>query len=367
MQVALVRPLVSIIITTYYRPAMLREAVSAIRAQTYDNIEIVIVNNGATPETVEYLLELEKVEHRVKLVHFQTNQFSWEDPGLTIRVCFNAGLRASKGDLVFHQEDDDWVAADFVERMVRLFEENPECITAIGQIISAMPDGTLIPYALAKRPRYIPGHELALDYATGGKKIRQINPGHCFVMRRNVLERNGGFHESFEIQQMFAIVPFGITGYDPDALMYWRRHESQLNLIASSRGFDWSQYSERLLSDPLMRVLERWQSQFGIDNSRTVENYFLNKIARERMEVICCQCFNLRFDKALILLLRLRKSDSWNQLGLEIVQDSFELAARRTRLGKMSLQIRFLVKSLATDPVLTLKKINSKIVRKLSK
>ncbi len=49
-------PLVSVIIPTYYRPALLREAVSAFRSQTYNNIEIVIVNNGATPETVSYLL-----------------------------------------------------------------------------------------------------------------------------------------------------------------------------------------------------------------------------------------------------------------------------------------------------------------------
>jgi glycosyltransferase involved in cell wall biosynthesis len=215
---------------------MLREAVSAFRAQTYSNIEIIIVNNGATPETISYLRELGKEEPRVKFVHFETNQFSWEDHGLQIRVAYNAGLRAATGELVFHQGDDDWVATDYVERMVRLFEENPECTTAIGRCVNALPDGTFGPNPPATRPRYMPGHELALDNLTGSKKTRQSNPGYCFVMKRDELELNGGFNATYEIAQMFGIVPFGVTGYDPDAIIYWRRHEDQLNKLLTAQG-----------------------------------------------------------------------------------------------------------------------------------
>ncbi len=359
------RPLVSIIITTYYRPAMLREAVSAFRAQTYDNIEIVIVNNGATPETVSYLLELEKEEQRVKLVHFETNQFSWEDIGVSIRVAYNAGLRAAKGELVSHQDDDDWVASDYIERMVRLFEENSECTTAIGRCVSALPDGTFSPNPPAKRPRYMPGHELALDNAAGSKKFRQTNPGYCFVMKRDLLELNGGFHESYESQQMFAIVPFGITGYDPEAIIYWRRHELQLNKIANCKCVYFGETIEKLLSDPHMRVLERWKSKFGEESSRTIEMFLLTGWAENFTAVIFCHFFHLRFVTAFAFLLRLRKSRSRKALSLEVIRSSFLFSAQQqTQVGKILLLFLMLIKGLLTDPVRTLKKVKNKIFQR---
>ncbi len=359
------RPLVSIIISTYYRPAMLREAVLALRSQTYNNIEIVIVNNGATPETVSYLLELEKEEQRVKLVHFETNQFSWEDIGMVIRVSFNAGLRAAKGELVLYQEDDDWVASDYIERMVRLFEENPECTTAIGRCINVNANGTVVPCPPAKRPRHMPGHELALDFATGSKKICFQNPGFCFVMKRDELERNGGFHETFEYQQMFAIIPFGITGYDPDALIYWRRHELQLNLMASGKCFYWGQYFEKMLIDPHMRVLERWKSQFGENSSRTIEVFILTQWLDSYLGVIFGHFFRLRFVEAFAFLRRLRKSPSRKVINLESIQKSFIYSASHARVGRLLLLFPIvLIKGLLTNPVLTLKKNKNKILQR---
>ena len=356
--------LVSIIITTYYRPAMLREAVSAFRAQTYENIEIVIVNNGATPETVSYLLELEKEEPRVKLVHFETNQFSWEDIGMNVRIAYNGGLRAAKGELVSHQDDDDWVAPDYIERMVRLFEENPECTTAIGRCVSALPDGTFGLNPPAKRPRYMPGDKLALNHATGAKKFRQANPGYCFVMKREELERNGGFHETYEHQQMFAIVPFGVTGYDPDAIIYWRRHELQLNKIATCKCVYFGGTVEKLLNDPHIRVLERWKSKFGEASSRAVEMFLLKDWVQNLTSVIFCHFFHLRFVTAFVFLLRLRKSPSRQALSLEIIQRGFLSAAGQSQAGNILLLFLMLIKDLLTDPARTLKKVKNKIFQR---
>ena len=67
-------PVFTVIIDTYFRPALLKEAVAALFRQTYDNLEIILVNNGATPETVEYLHEVAALDKRGKLVHFEENQ-----------------------------------------------------------------------------------------------------------------------------------------------------------------------------------------------------------------------------------------------------------------------------------------------------
>jgi glycosyltransferase involved in cell wall biosynthesis len=353
------RPLVSCIIDTYYRPAMLRDAVLAFRAQTYDNIEIVIINNGATPETVSYLLGLEKEEQRVKLVNFETNVFSWVDIGLHVRVTYNAALRACKGELVTHQGDDDWVASDYIERMVRLFEENPECTTAIGRCVHSLPNGTFGLNPPAKRPRYLPGHELALDQATGSKKFCQLNPGYCFVMKKDELERNGGFHEQYELHQMFSIVSFGITGYDPDALVYWRRHELQLNRMGTVKCVYWGKSIEKLLNDPGIRLLERWKSKFGEESSKTVEMYLLKEWVKSLTVVTFCHFFHLRFVVAFGFLLLLRKSPSRKGLSLEIIRGSFRSSASHILVGRIFLAFPKLIKGLFTNPVSTLKKFKN--------
>jgi glycosyltransferase involved in cell wall biosynthesis len=290
------RPLVSIIITAYVRTAMLREAVSCFRAQTYSNIEMIMVNNGGNPETISYLLELEKEEQRVKLIHFETNQFSLDDHGLEVRVAYNAGLRAATGELVFHQGDDDWVATDYVERMVRLFEENAECTTAIGRCVNALPDGTFGINPPAKRSRYMPGHELALDDLTGSKKTCQFNSGYCFVMKRDELELNGGFNGAYEAAQMFAIVPFGVTGYDPDAIIYWRKHEDQLNKLLTAQG--------RLCSEELFSMIDdldlenKWKI-FGNDTARYVVKTIKDNQAAMAARVFGTNLFALRLKACL--------------------------------------------------------------------
>jgi len=63
--------LFTVIMDTYYRPELLKDAVNAVFRQTHENIELILVNNGATSETVDYLLELSELDRRVKLVHFK--------------------------------------------------------------------------------------------------------------------------------------------------------------------------------------------------------------------------------------------------------------------------------------------------------
>ena len=74
------KPLFTVILDTYYRPKLLKQAVDAIRRQTYDNLEIILINNGATSETIEYLYATANNDERVKLIHFEENQWHPDDP-----------------------------------------------------------------------------------------------------------------------------------------------------------------------------------------------------------------------------------------------------------------------------------------------
>jgi len=258
----------SVIITTYYRTALLKEAVNALFRQTYKHLEIILINNGATPEIIEYLHKVESQDKRIKLIHFKENQYSKNDPMKYIAVCLNAGLKAATGDYVFHQSDDDMIADDYAEKMVALFKENPDCTTAAGLFVSIDINGNVIEsYVRTRnfRPRYMPGHHVALDALRGGKMFAA--PGPIFTIKRDVLVKAGGYHRCIEHSHLYGIVPFGVTGFDETAILYWRRHEGQLNIILNANGAVLVDYADSLLKD--WQIEKRWQV-FGKDTAKEV-------------------------------------------------------------------------------------------------
>ncbi len=223
------KPLFSIITMAYCRLTFLKEALGAMFRQTYLHIEIIIVNDGAIPEVYDYITGLEKKDNRVKIVHFKENQYREDDPGHMNRVCLNAGLKAATGEFVWYQSDDDLIADDYVEKMVALFESNPDCTSAAGYVKDMDSSGRFLPEGPRTtnyRPRYMPGHLLALStLSVNSPGIMYRAPGSIFAFKREEFIRMGGYHPFVEFSHLYGIVPFGITGFDDTAIMYWSRHE----------------------------------------------------------------------------------------------------------------------------------------------
>lgn len=266
-------PLFTTIVHAYNRPALLKQSVEALQRQTYSNLEIILINNGGIPEVVEYLHEIALADSRIKLIHFSENQFSWDDPVKFIPVCWNAALAEATGEYVWIQQDDDMLADDYIEKMAALFQGNPECTTAAGLAVGFDLDGNILdtePRTKNFRPRYMAGHELVLGMVRGDRSLFGA-PGTIFAIRRDVLVEAGGYQRSIEQSQLYGIVPFGITGFDETAILYWRRHEGQINLMLSARG--WVGIKEVWSCLKECEIEHRWQI-FGADVAKEVVSHF---------------------------------------------------------------------------------------------
>jgi glycosyltransferase involved in cell wall biosynthesis len=91
---------VSIIIPTFNCSSYLKEAIESVRAQTYTDWEIIIVNNYSEDDTVEVVEEFE--EDRITLVNYQNHG--------VIAAARNEGVRYSKGEYIaFLDSDDRWL------------------------------------------------------------------------------------------------------------------------------------------------------------------------------------------------------------------------------------------------------------------
>ncbi|HSB05184.1 MAG TPA: glycosyltransferase [Thermodesulfobacteriota bacterium] len=107
-------PKVSIIIPTYNRLPMLREAVDSVLAQDFEDVEILVVDDGSTDGTAD---GMKKYGGRVKLLEHSANR--------GVSAARNTGIVRAKGKYIsFLDSDDLWVKGK-LRIQVDFLDENP--------------------------------------------------------------------------------------------------------------------------------------------------------------------------------------------------------------------------------------------------
>jgi len=111
-------PNVSIVIPLYNCEGTIRRAIRSVHAQTYQDFELILVDNNCTDETFsiinEELLELFNDVKTVKC----------ERPGIV--PALNTGLRACSGNWIARQDGDDYWYPEKLEKQIAFLKNNPE-------------------------------------------------------------------------------------------------------------------------------------------------------------------------------------------------------------------------------------------------
>ncbi len=105
---------VSIVIPCYNQEQYLKEAVDSVLVSTYSNIEIIIVNDGST-ENLDILRNFSST--KIILIH-QENQ--------GVAAARNNGIKIATGKYILPLDADDKIHPEYIEKAVRVLEENPE-------------------------------------------------------------------------------------------------------------------------------------------------------------------------------------------------------------------------------------------------
>ena len=121
----LVHGLVSTIIPVHNRPALLREAVRSVLAQTYRPIEIIIVDDGSTDDTANVArgFASERTGETIHVIH-QVNA----GPGSARET----GKNAARGEFIQYLDSDDILLARKLELQVAGLTAHPECAISYG-------------------------------------------------------------------------------------------------------------------------------------------------------------------------------------------------------------------------------------------
>lgn len=114
------RPLVSVIIPVYNCEEYIGECIDSVAEQTYDNIEIIVVNDGSKDES-ENIIKDKKKRYRNILYYKQRNK--------GVSAARNLGINKAKGKYITFVDGDDLVGKYLVERLVnQIIHTDPECI-----------------------------------------------------------------------------------------------------------------------------------------------------------------------------------------------------------------------------------------------
>jgi len=209
-------PLVSVIIPAYNAAAFLGETLDSALAQTYPNLEIIVVDDGSTDATPEIL---ESYGDRIR-VRRQTNAGQ--------AAARNFGARESHGELLAFLDNDDLWDPEKIARQVALLSRFPDALAVYCDHRAINAQG---------QPLSSSG---ALGYQRASGDILKamllscciITPG-LVLLRRRAFDEVGGFNQSQlmrghdDYDLWLRLATRGSFIYSPDTLVSYRRHNQQ--------------------------------------------------------------------------------------------------------------------------------------------
>ena len=98
------QPLISIIVPVYNCEEYIEKCIDSILHQTYQNFEVIVINDGSKDNTLEKLKKYIN-KNKITIISIENNGVS---------NARNLGIKNSKGDYICFIDSDDWVEKEYL-------------------------------------------------------------------------------------------------------------------------------------------------------------------------------------------------------------------------------------------------------------
>src|SRR5579863_6506617 len=182
------QPLVSVIIPTYNRVALVGETIENVFQQTYKNIEVIVVDDGSTDDT------------GAKLASYG-NRIRWAtQKNAGPAAARNRGIGMAAGEIVsFHDSDDAWHSSKIARQVSLLERAGPAAVCCVCNSIVQLPNCEV--NAFDHAPVNFPIEEGIWLNVPEVLVTRFFLFNQVVAVRREVLLRIGGFDESLRLME----------------------------------------------------------------------------------------------------------------------------------------------------------------------
>lgn len=106
--------LISVVVPVYNVQMYLKRCLQSIKQQSYQNIEIIIVDDGSTDESGKIADVFSSLEPRANVIHKKNGGLS---------DARNVGINHAKGRYITFIDSDDYIAKDYIEYLYRLIKK----------------------------------------------------------------------------------------------------------------------------------------------------------------------------------------------------------------------------------------------------
>ena len=276
-------PIISVILPIFNGEKYLHEAIDSILCQTFDNFELIVINDGSSDGTQEIIEEYARLDSRVVLV-------SRENKGLVASL--NEGIGKARGSWIARMDQDDIAHPE-------RFEKQLEALSKTGADLC----GSWV-QPFGANQKYIHKHAISND-AIKYELLFGCAFAHPSVIVRKVLINSLRYDPDWEKAEDYELwVRAAIAGWKmanvPEVLLSYRQHNSQMSSASSIdqqvlsqkvRKIYWEYLGKniQLNSNEINAVLGLRESPLSKPDMNMVDSVFirlLNSVKGESRQVI---------------------------------------------------------------------------------
>lgn len=195
------KDLVSIIIPTYNRAYIIEETLNSVLAQTYENWECIIVDDGSTDNTDELIQDYMDKDSRFIYYRRPDSHLSGSS------AMRNYGFKKSKGKYINWLDSDDLMVSDKLEKQLKVLKASKKCVVCFSKALVFNKKETY-----AKKSKEFGELDLFKDHVTRQVDIGTIQP----LWRHSFLEGYGLYDENIVVGEdyEFYVRIFEVVGSD---------------------------------------------------------------------------------------------------------------------------------------------------------
>ena len=254
-------PLISIVIVNYNRESYLEEAIASVLAQTWQDFELLIWDDGSTDKSVAIANNYAQQDGRVLVVqaHHQG-----------VAAACKAAIAQTSGAYIGIVDSDDILAPTALAQTATVLNRYPETGFVYTDYLNIDRDGKVIGY----------GHRCNIPYSQTGL-LRNFMTFHFRLMRRSVYDRVGGVNASFagsayDYDLCLRLSEVAQVRRVKEPLYFYRNHSQSISVIRQKEQILWSKRAiaqalwRRGLADKLQIDVELPRGRFVLRRKKSL-------------------------------------------------------------------------------------------------
>lgn len=275
-------PKVSIIVPNFNHAKYLPERLESIYGQTYSNIEVILLDDSSSDESVAILNS-----YAERYPDKTTCRFNGENSGRVFSQ-WKRGLELATGDLVWIAESDDYCSANLLEELVRTFQ-NPAVMLAFArsEFVFDMPPVTAwtseehlsdLGLEIWDRPFVMSAHAMVKS----GWVVKNIIPNVSSALFRHpgkmaLLDDSQWLNLRMCGDWVFylSIIRGGLVAYIPDATNYYRQHS--LNTSVNAQKEDLYYREHEIVAQFLAKLYRLDRTDFAQQERHLYQHWCINR------------------------------------------------------------------------------------------